>query len=170
MTIKIIGAILLIVGFGGVGFLMANAYKHEIRVLRQFVRTLEFMKNELHFHLTPLPELSRQISATENGCLGHFFFVLAEELDSQVRPDVQSCVKAALSKSREIPTSTSRMIAILGKTLGRFDLRGQLADIEALLGECSQKLNVLVADQDKRIQKYQTLGLCAGVAMAIVLI
>lgn len=170
MTIKMIGAILLVAGCGSIGFLIANAYKHEINTLREFIYTLERMKNELQFRFTPLPKLCRQISEGEHGCLGHFYQLLAEELESQVRPDAESCVKAALTKSRNIPLYTQRMVNVLGRTLGRFDLSGQLSELDSLCGECSQKLNALVTDQEKRIRIYQTLGLCAGVTMAIVLI
>ena len=60
MSIKWIGAILVIVGCGGVGFSMAAAYRRQETALRELMGTLDFMSWELQFRLTPLPELCRR--------------------------------------------------------------------------------------------------------------
>ena len=58
----------------------------------------------------------------------------------------------------------------LGRSLGNFDLNGQLRGIEAVRRQALEALQNSVKDRDQRIRSYQTLGLCAGAALAILLL
>ena len=78
-------------------------------------------------------------------------------------------MNAALSDS-DLSAITARLLKALGRTLGRFDLDGQVQGIEAVRNEILTALEKLVKDQDARLRSYQTLGLCAGAALAILLL
>ena len=58
----------------------------------------------------------------------------------------------------------------LGISLGRFDLPGQLQGIHTARGECQSALDRLCSNRDNRLRSYETLGLCAGAALAILLL
>ena len=77
---------------------------------------------------------------------------------------------AALSKAKDIPRTTKGILECFGRSLGRFDLEGQLKGLEAARQECRRHLVQLSNNRDSRIRSYQTLGLCAGAAMAILFI
>ena len=49
-----------------------------------------------------------------------------------------------------------------------FDLAGQLKSLKALQRACQDALVSLERDKDVRMRNYQTLGLCAGAALAII--
>ena len=170
MTIKWIGALLVIAGCGGVGFTMAASYKREERCLRAFVRALDYMTCELQFRLTPLPELCRAAGKECGGPAGQALMALSAELESQINPDADSCMYAALSKLGNLPASTVEALTLLGKSLGRFDLAGQLQGIEQVRVHCRRELASLENGRDQRIRGYQTLGVCAGAALAILFV
>ena len=170
MTIKWIGALLVIAGCGGVGFTMAASYKREERCLRALVRALDYMTCELQFRLTPLPELCRTAGKECGGAAGQALTALASELESQISPDADSCMYAALSKMDNLPASTSEALSLLGKSLGRFDLNGQLQGIEQVRAHCRRELSSLENGRDQRIRGYQTRGVCAGAALAILFV
>ena len=170
MTIKWIGALLVIAGCGGVGFTMAASYKREERSLRALLRALDYMACELQFRLTPLPELCRTAGKECGGPAGQALTALASELESQISPDADSCMYAALSKLDDLPASTTEALRLLGKSLGRFDLNGQLQGIESVRSHCRRGLSNLEAGRDQRIRGYQTLGVCAGAALAILFV
>lgn len=167
MSIKIIGAALIIAGCGGVGFSMAAAHKREEKALRQLIRALDYMGCELQYRLTPLPELCRCAASECAGPVSQVLLHLASELESQVSPDASSCMAAALSKVKGIPSRTVKNLRILGSSLGQFDLQGQLIGMEAARKQCRRELDELSKDRDVRLRSYQTLGLCAGSALAI---
>ena len=167
MNVKIIGAALIIAGCGGVGFSMAAAHRREEKSLRQLIRALDFMGCELQYRLTPLPELCRCAAAESGGAVSHLLADLATELEAQVAPDAASCMNAALSKTKGLPQRTRKNLMLLGSSLGQFDLQGQLTGLEAARKQCRRELDELSRDRDVRLRSYQTLGLCAGSALAI---
>ena len=167
MNVKIIGAALIIAGCGGVGFSMASAHRREEKALRQLIRALDYMGCELQYRLTPLPELCRCAAVESGGSVSQLLVNLATELESQVAPDAASCMNAALAKTKGLPQRARKNLLLLGSSLGQFDLQGQLTGLEAARKQCRRELEELSRNRDVRLRSYQTLGLCAGSALAI---
>lgn len=167
MTIKLIGAFLVFAGCGGFGFTMAAAHRREEAMLHQYISALEFMECDLSYRLSPLPQLCRAASNSITGPIHTLFRCLAEELEAQVAPDVSICVKAAISGVPGLSHSLAEQFAELGGTLGRFDLPGQLKGIHAAIDRARLSLESLAENRAGRLRSYQTLGLCAGAALAI---
>ncbi len=167
MSYKWFGAILVISGCGGFGFLIASNQRREEKILRQLAASLDYMGCELQYRLTPLPDLCRLTGSEVKGCIGRVFTLLAEELESQVLPDVSTCMYIVLEKIQDVPYDTREVLRLLGTSLGRFDLEGQLKGLESVRTVCRQKIEALAANREPRLRSYQTLGLCAGAALAI---
>ncbi len=74
---------------------------------------------------------------------------------------------AALGRSRELTGDVQKRLLQLGRCLGRYDLQGQLQGLEAVQRGCEEALTALGRDREARLRSYQTLGLCAGAALAI---
>lgn len=153
-------------GCTGFGFAMAAASRREEEQLRQLLRALEYMSCELSYRMTPLPSLCRGAAEGSSGLVGAFFLELARELERQTAPDVQVCVYEVLQRltaSKEM----RRLLSELGATLGRFDLPGQLRGLESSIHSSEAELRRIREGAADRRRSYQTLGLCAGAAMAI---
>lgn len=170
MSLKLLGAVLVIAGCGGLGFKIAAQHLREEKNLRELISVLDFMECELQYRQTPLPELCRQAAGECKSILRDVFWDLSRELDDQIAPDVESCVHAALAKTKTIPDITLQMMELLGRNLGRFDIDGQLKGLDAVRQECRRLLDSLTKNKDIRLRSYQTLGLCAGAALAILFI
>lgn len=170
MTVKLIGIILIIGGCGAFGFSLASAHRKEARCLRQLIAVLDYMACELQYRLTPLPSLCRQAAAESGGVIRQVLSGFTEELEDQISPDVSKCMQASLRKARDVPPMTRECLSALGQSLGRFDLEGQLRGLEAVRQISRSKLEGLEANKDVRLRSYQTLSLCAGAALAILLI
>ena len=98
------------------------------------------------------------------------FSNLATELEAQISPDVPSCLAAAAAKSGPLSKRIEEAVCILGSSLGRFDLQGQLQGLEAVRAYCRSELEQMATGRETRLRSYQTLGLCAGAALAILLV
>lgn len=92
---------------------------------------------------------------------------LAAELEWQTEPDAASCMDSVLKRTQTLSARSRRLLHQLGKTLGRFDLEGQLQGLQATCSACIAASNSLREDRTVRLRSYQTLGLCAGAALAI---
>lgn len=170
MSIKWIGALLVVAGCGGVGFTMAAAYRREEWTLRSLISALDYMACELQFRLTPLPRLCSQAGAECRGPVGKVLTNLARELENQICPDADSCMYAALARTENVPQETEKALRLLGTSLGRFDLEGQLRGIEQVRSHCRTHLEEMSSNRNQRVRGYQTLGLCAGAALAILFV
>lgn len=170
MNLHWIGAALIIVGCGGVGFGMALNYKREEAALNHLIKALEYMRCELEYRITPLPELCQKVAAFTSGSIRLLFRNLMQELNAQISPDTLCCMKAALKKTPEMPKKTAAALLELGRSLGQFDLDGQVSEISAVILSCKKELQDMQAERSQRLRSYQTLGLCAGAALAILFI
>lgn len=168
--LKMIGIVLVISACGGVGFAIAAVHRREESSLRQLVSILDFMECELQYRLTPLPELCRLCSKEFPQMPGKVFAELATEMEQQISPDVTYCMASVLNRMKDIPPITRKEFALLGRTVGKFDLMGQLKGLEGVRQDCQLNLERLANNRDNRLRSYQTLGLCAGAALAILLI
>lgn len=170
MEYKWVGAVLILVGCGGFGCSIVAGVKKEERELNRLIGLLGFMESQLQYRLTPLPELCHQAGKNVGGSVGEVFCNLSRELQWQSAPDAAGCMAAALRRNHDLPPTLRQMLLTLGITLGRFDLDGQLKDLEEIRTSCREQMEYLRRDQDNRFRSYRTLGLCAGAALAILLL
>ena len=170
MLIKLIGASMILVSCGCAGFCIAAAQRREEKILDMLCYCIEFIESELRYKLTPLPQLCRLAASQTDGVLCKIFLSLAIELDSQISPNAESCVNVVLSKHSDLPQQAAECLLLLGKTLGRFDVAGQLKGLESARDLCRRKLHTLRSNKDIKLRNYQTLGLCAGASIVILFI
>ena len=167
---KIVGATMIIVSCGAFGGSISASHKRSESSLRQLISALDYMQCELQYRLTPLPDLCMNVGREQKGSIGKFFHRLALELENQICPDVSSCVQAALTVTDQLPKSTFKALEILGSSLGRFDMDGQLLGLEQVRQFCREEVDTLAENREVRLRSYQTLGLCAGAALAILFV
>lgn len=170
MVGKLIGALCILASCGSFGFYLAYRQIRELKLLDQWIRILCRIEMEIRYQLRSIPEVFRLISLEEKGSLGCFFIHAAQELESQIQPDVDHCTRMALYATNGLPDTMIVFLENLGNELGRYEIDGQLQGIERIK-ECSrERRNFLLHDKTKRIRGYQTLGLCAGAALVILFI
>lgn len=170
MIYKVIGIVFIIAGCGGVGFCIASAHRQEMRTLHELADILDFMVCELTQRRTPLPQLCRMCAKDFPKLPGMVFHEFAIEMESQIFPDLSQCMTKTLDNFKDIPPITRRYLQDLGRNIGRFDLDGQIKGLTSVKQECMRELAVLNDHKEARLRSYQTLGLCAGAALAILLV
>lgn len=170
MNLKWIGAFLIVFGSGLAGFMVSAAYRQEEHDLRQFICALDYMACELQYRRSPLPDLCHNAAAERSGFIARLLENLAIELETQISPSVQDCLAIAASTSGPLSKRIQEAVCILGTSLGRFDLEGQLQGLEAVRTYCREQLDEMAQDRTVRLRSYQTLGLCAGAALAILFV
>lgn len=170
MGYELFGAVLIVGGCGGFGVCLGASARREVRELEGLLRALDLMENQLQYRLTPLPELCRMAGKEACGTVGRVFDRLARELDQQTAPEVAGCMKAALREERSLSPDLGKALTALGRDLGRFDLPGQLRGLERARARCGKHLEEVENCRVARLREYRTLGLCAGAALAILLL
>ena len=170
VTLRIIGAILIMMGCGGFGVLISSTYRSEANTLRQLIMILDLIECELQYRKTQLPELCQFAARNSSSIIRKVFLSLAAELEKQISPNAEKCMRAVLQKTNNIQNRTEEVFLLLGRSLGQFDLDGQLNGIKMVKNEAIRILDVHTNNLDTRIRCYQALSICAGAAIAILCI
>ena len=167
MSYRFLGAVLIVAGCGGFGTTLILNQKKQEHLLNSFLRGLTYMEQALTYRLTPLPELFLEAGNQAEGEIGNIFQKVSKELNLQVMPDAGGCIAKVLQETRDLPRPLRMLLRKLGSNLGNFDLSGQLESIRELKEICLQQLAELSDGKAQRFRNYETLCICAGLALAI---
>ena len=167
---KWIGSVLVFAGCGGFGLSLAGAHIRRERILMQLCRALDEMECELRYRLTKLPELCMATAQSASGPVRKVLLMFAHELESKVSPDPASCMSLVLEKYTLTDEQVRDAFVELGRSLGRFDLEGQIQGIRHVKDVCMLCLERERAGRNERIRCYRTLGFCGGAALVILLV
>lgn len=170
MTPKIFGAILIMLACGGMGFSVAATHRRKEQMLQQIQSAVKFMSCELQYRQTALPTLLSLAAKETGGMVRQILSAMHRELERQIAPDVAFCMQVVLADYPKLPQTVLQKLQLMGNTLGRFDLSGQLSGLETVSQLCQRDLDGLLLNRDARLRSYGTLGLCAGAALVILFI
>lgn len=170
MTLRWIGAVCIITGCGSWGFSLAKAYRKQEVLLEQLYFLIKNMRWELAYRLTQLPDLCADAGRSTSGPLRRIFHALSKKLEAGSETDAARCMSLVLQENSNLPPKVKRILRHLGKILGRYDLEGQLQGMDMVILECEQEKKLLTEERDIRMKSYRTLGICAGLALAVLFI
>ena len=100
--IKILGAALIVVSAGAVGFRMAGSVRYEERCLQQLSRVLELMLCEIPGRLTPVQALCEKASELAGGALKQVFQSCAQQISQRTGQDVRAIMESAMDASAAV--------------------------------------------------------------------
>lgn len=166
--LKLCGVVAVIAGCGGFGLSLAAASRKETTMLRKLIAAIQEMEWELKYRMTELPELCRIAGNTAAGSIREVFLEMSEKLDRREVTDLSAAFLSVLNQ-KEMPRRVRKNMRQLAQHLGRFDLDGQLQGLEAVRQQCRKDLQEMESDSMQRLRSYQTLALCAGIGLAIIL-
>lgn len=170
MMYKWFGSVLVFAGCGGFGLSIAGAHIRRERMLVQICRMLDEMDCELRYRLTRLPELCMLAAKNTSGPVKRVMTLFSRELENRISPDAASCMAWVLEGYSFPDDEVRALLAELGRSLGRFDLGGQLQGIRHVKEQCEHHLKAERSRKDERIRCYRSLGFCAGAALVILLV
>ena len=170
MILKLFGAALVLLSCGGVGFSMAARHRREVCALQNLISAIDRIVCELEYKLSPLPELLRVAGNSAGGVVGEFFLRVSDELTKQLSPNAADCFCKSVLSSVNLPDDTRKLLLEMGMSIGQYDTENQINGLNSIRQRADIRLGELTKDMDKRIRSYQTLGLCAGAAIAILFV
>jgi len=167
-----IGFICIVLASSSVGFGYARAIQCQAAQLKELLNALCYMKNEILYRMTPLPELFDALANLQKSAVGLFFSLCSDSMKRERTLPISGIFKNAAEKCRGLCISpeTRQALLGLGMALGRFDVDGQCRAIELAEKRLQQELNALEQNQRARCRGYEAIGICTGLAVAIVLI
>lgn len=167
MNLRLIGGGLILASCAWTGFSAAVSFQRQEDTLLQLQHVLSYMICQLQFRQLPLPTLCRQASLECSGMVSRILFRFSEMLECQIEPDAAGCMQHIL-RTQRIPNKRLRKILLLlGRNLGSFDLQGQIKGLEEVMAVCEQEWKPLSWQKQNIVRSYRALGICAGAALTI---
>lgn len=167
--LKLVGVIFVVVGSTGAGVTMAFGVHRALETARQLRAALERMKNEIACRRTALPELMELLSK-ESGYLSPLFGGIAEQLRLRQEASVYAIVRKCLAAAPPLPGEVGRILLDLAPGLGQYDVQCQLYSLDLAAGQAQALIERCQSEQKGRVKSYCTLGICAGLALGIMLL
>lgn len=165
--IRWIGFIMIVCGSTGSGLLLASAVRNEMRLCRALYTAVSAMKWEIASRHTPLNELLLTASDELPTPLSEMFRDLTVR---DVSDSLSAKASALLCRSNELPYALKQILASFFRDLGMQDVEAQSQALELALRRLDELLDEITRDRAARCRIYQTLGVCAGLSLAIILI
>lgn len=151
--------------------LAATAKKQQTQTLALIDATLR-LRHELQYNLTPLPEVFELLSRAANREIGAFFGNIAARVQRVEGCAVGFACRRSLAKTPGLclPEGTRQTLMSLFDTLGKYDLEGNLQAIDLALSRLREQARGLHDSVRARCRTYLTLGVCTGLAVAVILL
>ncbi len=170
--IRLLGAGLVVLAAAGVGLGCAQAVRRQCAQLEGLLWALDLMQSEMVSRLTPLGELFMKLAACRQQEVAAFFRAAGQALLTPPGCTIPVSFQRGFSGAPELRPGQEAVQALydLAMQLGRFELEAQLAAIEAAKRRITDGYLQLSAQRRERCRSYGTLGLCAGLALAVILL
>lgn len=170
--LKMIGLSLILAASSAMGVRLAAMAKRQQTQTLVLIDAVLRLRHELQCNLTPLPEAFALLAQGENREIAALFGSIAARVQCAEGCAVGFACRRALAKTSGLclPQSAQQALVSLFDTLGRYDLEGNLQALDLALSRLREQARTLRDSVRARCRTYLTLGVCTGLAVAVVLL
>ncbi|HOC05727.1 MAG: hypothetical protein ACOX21_09420 [Bacillota bacterium] len=169
--LKLLASGLIVAASSGLGFAVADGYRHRPRQLRQLQFALTVLGSEIRFRQTPLPQGLQAVASAVGGPVGQLFADLAAVLAraqgrsvSWAWQQVKPCRGLALS-SRD-----QDLLARLTQVLGAGTVGEQIRQLELHMEHLQQLEQEAERARTANEKIWRYLGVFSGIALVLILL
>lgn len=140
--------------------------------LRALLDALYTVRRELQYRLTPLPAVFPALCEGQNAQVNAFFSDMGAQLCAAQTCTVGYACRHALRRTKGLQLSGRTRAALLQlfDALGKYDLDGNLQLLSVTAQQLEAELSQLQAAGRARCRTYAALGVCTGLAVAVILL
>ena len=165
---KVIGIIFVVLTTGSLGFRIAGEHRKQCEMLRQLSSGLRILRNEIAFCGTPLSKAFAMMAVPCNGVLEKILSNTAREMDRHAwLPPTDALEQCASLYKNEMYV---KILLDMLSCFGSYDVQSQLRSVDWAIEKTEEHLCLLEQERQQKGKVYETLGICAGVAVSIFLI
>ncbi len=168
LILKIFILILIIAASCILGILLSKKYISREKEIKEMKIGLNMFSTKIKFTYEPIPNLFMEIASKIEGNVGNIFRQAA------IRMKEISAGEAWEQALEEVPHNFNKEDVIvlknLSKMLGQTNLEGQISQIEVVNQFLTSRLENAGEERRKNEKMYRTLGMVAGLMIAIILI
>ncbi len=161
---RLIGAMFLVSGCAGVGWLRKRAMVEKVRALEDMIAALDRLRSELNTRCTPLAELAAVLSREGPRDARGVFASVAEGLRDADGESFSALWERSLQHCPALGGEGTAALARLGAILGRYSVGEQTAAIDRCIAYLEQELG----EAREKLRRDGTLAPALGTAAGLV--
>lgn len=170
---KILLLIIIVIICALLGYIYGENFNKRFVQLKELLRIIINLQNEILFCYTPLPECFKKISSNAMEPLNKVFYDIGNKLENNQVDNVYIAVSESINENKKNMNLTDEdynILLDLGKSLGDTNIDGHLNIFE--LTKDGLKRQVSLADEECRKNRklYRYLGVSLGFMIAIFLV
>lgn len=170
MNFRLIGALILCIGSSYLGFSAAGTVRRRGRLLQNLKLSLEMMRCEVSYTLTPIGKICDILAKSAEGEVRTLYIRLAKVFSAPYPEQDNWAEELVHSTLRGIPEEPANAMIELLTSFGRFGVKEQLRLIDLTAEKVTAALEQTESEKKQRCKCYQTLGICTGLAIAILVL
>ncbi len=171
--VRLIGVFLLFLSCVGAGVCMSRKEQQRIRQLEELIRSIEYLKGEISFARTTLPEAMEQLGRHISPPFQNLFAGLALELKKHPGTGfgeiLYTMLEAEKGKWDLLPEDVEHFYQACCN-LGYLDKEMQIHMLQRYMKELEKTVEQLSREMPQKIKLYRNLGVLGGIFLVIVLI
>lgn len=169
--IRWLGAVMILCASSAVGIRMAGEVRKSLKLYQSLIAGLRQMESEIAYRSLPLGELLASQSEQFPPPLKEVFADASRRIG--LSPGVPFGIhmrRAVQTVSDRLPSAMAEILCDLSDQMGREDPAAQTAALEAAADRANRELEEIRRGKKERCRNYETIGVCAGLALAVILI
>lgn len=173
MWLKIMGSLMIITVGTAIGFGLARQLSERPRQIRQIIGCIAALKSYISYVATPLPEALLNCAKGTEGPIAEFFKRLANTLEENGWMTPQEAITQALIDGKgqlTLENPEREILSVLGANLGGTGREDQQEYLNMVLKQLEHVEKEAVKQREQNARMYRYLGICAGLAVVILLI
>ncbi|MCI9106326.1 MAG: sporulation protein [Lachnospiraceae bacterium] len=171
--LKTTGAVMMVMGSSGYGAWMAGNYRNRLSLLEQLRQMIFLLKGQITYANAPLPEAFEAVGKRTKGMLADLFMRVSERMEDQQGEPFCQIWKEEVEKMNVEGTLTKedrQSLAGLGEHLGFMDCEMQERNLLLYLEQLDLVIEELRSHRQERCRLYTSLGVMAGIFLAVLLL
>lgn len=173
MTIKIIGAVCIIIACTAIGFSGSYRLYGRYGELAELKKILCLLSGEIRFGSSTLEEAFGTMAERVEVPYSGFFNWLSEKMGERTSVSLAALWQEAVEKrlpGARLDRGDKELLGRIGKDLGCLDRETQLNTIALAAEQVEERKQALSGELPKKMKLYNCLGILSGVFLTILLI
>lgn len=171
--LRFLGTFILLFSCIGTGMCMERTERRRISQLEELIRSMDYLKGEISFARTTIPEAMEQMSQRSNPPFDHLFSRLARELRRFPGKGFGEVLHLVLEQERGTWNLTSEDVNLFYQAcsnLGYLDKEMQVHILERCMKDLGRTCDELSQQLPQKAKLYRSLGILGGIFLIILLL
>lgn len=160
----------VIAGCTSIGFILSRGYADRLNELNDLSILINILQNKIKFTQLPLQEIFEELGKIKLKTKIHNVFLICSENLKKMK--MEKAWEGSIEEGRKffyLNEEDIEVLNILGSTLGKTDIDGQMNEINEIKERIALQIQQAEKEKNRNSKMYKSLGTITGLGIVILL-